>query len=121
VDEATQAYRRAIHLDQTSLVHSEQPYLNLGILLCQSGGSTEAVSLLEQSVQIFSAICKSTSRTGKVLFHDWQIGRCACNSWKKQFNLAPDNSSSHYLLGRIYRRLAKAIWHRKNFNAPRSY
>ena len=107
VDEATQAYRRAIHLDQTSLVHSEQPYLNLGILLCQSGGSTEAVSLLEQSVQISPQSVKAHRELGKCYF---TIGRLddARAQLEKAVHLAPDNSSSHYLLGRIYRRLAKA-------------
>ncbi len=106
VDAAVQAYRRAIYLDQSSSIHSEQPYLNLGILLCRSG-ATDAVSLLEQSVHIAPESVKAHRELGKCYF---TLGRFdnAQGEVEKAVHLAPGDSSNHYLLGRIYRRLGKS-------------
>jgi tetratricopeptide (TPR) repeat protein len=107
MDAAIQAYRRAIHLDQTSLIHSEQPYLNLGTLLCRSDETTDAVSLLEQSVHIAPEYVKAHRELGKCYF---TLGRFdnARVEVEKAVQLASGDSSNHYLLGRIYRRLGKS-------------
>lgn len=103
VDRAIGAYREAIKLDENSPVHDEQPYLNLGILLAKSGRSQEAVPLLVRAAEITPNSGKIHYQLAKTYF-DLNRFEDARHEAEKAVSLEPDQSSNHYLLGRIYQR-----------------
>jgi len=103
IDAAITAYREAIKLDKNAPVHEEQPYLNLGALLAKSGRPEDAVSLLSQAEAIAPDSGKIRYQLSKAYF-DLNRFEDARREAEKAVTLDPDQSSNHYLLGRIYQR-----------------
>jgi tetratricopeptide (TPR) repeat protein len=103
VDAAIGAYHEAIKLDENLPVHDEQPYLNLGALLAKSGRTDEAIPLLVRASTIASNSGKIHYQLAKAYFdlHRFEDAR---REAEKAVSLDPDESSNHYLLGRIYQR-----------------
>lgn len=98
------AYRKAIELDQAARSHSEQPYLNLGVLLAKSNHLADAIPLLTRASEIAPAQFKVHYELAKAYF-DSQRFDAACPEAEGAVHLDPHDSSGHYLLGRVYQRL----------------
>ena len=108
VDDAVAAYRRAIEW-QNQGPHdqlSEEPLLNLGIVLLHRGDLSEAESLLTQA----AAIAPKDPRIHQQLGHlylqkaDYEAAQ---RELQDACKLDPNNSSLHFLLGQAYRHLGK--------------
>ena len=104
VEPAMAAYRKAIELDQGARSHSEQPYLNLGMLLAKSNHLPDAIPWLTRASEIAPAGFKARYELAKAYF-DSQRFDAACQEAERAVQLKPDDSSGHYLLGRVYQRL----------------
>jgi tetratricopeptide (TPR) repeat protein len=106
MEPAIAAYRKAIEWDKSSLVHSEQPYLNLGILLGKSNRSEEAIPLLTRASEINPKSSQIRYELGKAYFDISRL-QDAQAATQEAVRLNPKDSTAHYLLGRIYHRLGK--------------
>ncbi len=105
-DQAIAAYQKAIELDAAATVHSEQPYLNLGMLLARSNRMDEAIPLLVRASEIAPKAGKVHYELGKAYF---TLNRLedARREAEQAVSLEPGDRPGHYLLGRIYQRLGK--------------
>ena len=107
-DDAVAAYRQAIAWQRAAPAAeaSEQPLLNLAIVLLHRGATAEAEPLLTQAQTLAPADPQVHVQLGHLYLQQAQFDRAA-----KQFELAtaedPKNSSFHFLLGQAYRRLGK--------------
>jgi tetratricopeptide (TPR) repeat protein len=106
-DAAMTVYRKAITLDQAASTHTEQPYLNLGILLARTNRSADAVPLLLQAKDIAPNSTKVRYQLGKAYFDLGQLEK-ARPELEAAVRIDPKSRESHYLLGRVYQRLGKA-------------
>jgi len=106
VEAATAAYKRAIELDAGAAVHSEQPYLNLGVLLAKSNHFDQAIPLLGRASVIAPGEFKVHYELAKAYFEStqWELAR---QQAEEAVRLHPKDSSGHYLLGRVYQRLGQ--------------
>jgi tetratricopeptide (TPR) repeat protein len=106
VEPAIAAYKNAIELDKVSASHSEQPYLNLGVLLSKSNRYDEAIPLLTRAVEIAPGEFKVHYELAKAYFDStqWEPAR---RQAEEAVQLNPKDSSGHYLLGRVYQRLGR--------------
>jgi tetratricopeptide (TPR) repeat protein len=106
-DEAIAAYQKAIELDKAAPIHSEQPYLNLGVLLAKSNRMNDAIPLLVRAAEIAPNSGKVHFELGKVYF---SLDRPpdAQREVEQAVRMEPGDRPSQYLLGRIYQRLGKA-------------
>ncbi|MFY9802652.1 MAG: tetratricopeptide repeat protein [Candidatus Acidiferrales bacterium] len=104
---AIAAYRKAIALDQAASAHTEQPYLNLGMLLSKSNHPGEAVPLLVQAEGIAPSSNKVRYELGKAYFDMGQFAK-AQPELEAAVRIDPKSRESHYMLGRVYQRLGKA-------------
>jgi tetratricopeptide (TPR) repeat protein len=106
MEPAVAAYRKAIDWDKSSLVHNEQPYLDLGILLGKSNRSEEAIPLLVRASEIDPKSGQIRYELGKAYF---DLGRLqdAQAATLEAVRLNPKDATAHYLLGRIYHRIGK--------------
>jgi len=98
------AFRKAIALDKVASVHTEQPYLNLEILLSRTNRSEEAVELLLQAERIAPNSIQVRHELGKTYFDMGQFQKARI---ELEAGVRIDSTSreSHYLLGRTYQRL----------------
>jgi tetratricopeptide (TPR) repeat protein len=106
-DAAAAAYRKAIALDQAANVHSEQPYLNLGVLLAKSDRVAEGLEQLQQAARMAPNSNRARYELGKAYFDLGQFAK-AQPELEAAIRIEPKSRESHYLLGRIYQRLGKA-------------
>ncbi|HET6180447.1 MAG TPA: tetratricopeptide repeat protein [Candidatus Sulfotelmatobacter sp.] len=104
VEGAMAAYRKAIELDEASSSHSEQPYLNLGSLLTKSNMLPNGISLLTRASEIAPREFKVHYELAKAYFDSRELDRARQHA-EQAVQLNSADSSSHYLLGRIYQRL----------------
>jgi tetratricopeptide (TPR) repeat protein len=114
VDAAVAAYREAIKLDESLPVQTEQPSLNLGVLLAKTGHSEEAIPLLVRASAIAPNSGKVHYQLAKVYF-DLNRLDDAQREAEKAVTLDQGESSDHYLLGRIYQRLGKGELGKEQF------
>jgi Flp pilus assembly protein TadD len=98
------AFRKAIALDKVASVQTEQPYLNLGILLSKSNRSEEAVELLLQAERIAPNSIQVRHELGKAYFDMGQFQKARAEL-EAGVQIDSNSRESHYLLGRIYQRL----------------
>lgn len=115
VDDAIMEYRRAIKLDRASLVHTEQPYLNLSILLTKLNKIVDAVPLMEEAAQIAPQSAELHREMGKAYLSLDRL-EDARREAEKAVELDPKDAPAHYLLGRIYHRLGKSDLATQHFN-----
>lgn len=103
---AIQAYRRAIEMDRSSTRPSEQPLLNLGTLLGESGQNEEALKLLERAAEINPNSAKVKLQLGKVYS---RLGRLseAEHELLAATRLSPSDAGTRYVLGQVYRKQGK--------------
>ena len=105
-EQAIAAYRKAIALDQAANTRTEQPYLNLAVLLAKSNRQAEALPLLEQAEGIAPNSNKVRYELGKAYFDLGQLEK-AQPELEAAVRIDPKSRESHYLLGRVYQRLGK--------------
>jgi tetratricopeptide (TPR) repeat protein len=102
-DEAVRAYRAAIAMQKDDPAPSEQPLLNLAILLQHRNQVQEAQQLLEQAAKIAPREPRIHENLGQVYLHTDRAAD-AVKEFATAVQLAPQNPRFHYLLGQAYRR-----------------
>jgi tetratricopeptide (TPR) repeat protein len=107
MEPAMTAYRKAIEWDKSSIVHNEQPYLNLGVLLGKSNRPEDAIPLLTRAAEIDPNSSQIRYELGKAYFDSGRFKE-AQSATVEAIRLKPNDSSAHYLLGRIYHRMGMA-------------
>jgi tetratricopeptide (TPR) repeat protein len=107
VDQAVEAYQNAIALDKSSLVHTEQPYLNLSILQSKNNNDRDALLLLAEAQKIAPQSAEVHYQFAASLFNVKRV-EDAQREAETAIQLNPKDARSHYLLGRIYHTLGKS-------------
>lgn len=105
-DTAIACYRKAIALDQSALLHDEQPYLDLGALLSRMNRAAEAIPLLETAKSLKPGSDKSHYELARAYASTEKFESAKVEA-EAAIRLRANESSYHYLLGRIYAKLAK--------------
>jgi Flp pilus assembly protein TadD len=101
-DDAVRAYRNAIAWQKDDPAPSEQPLLNLAILLQHRNQLPEAQQLLEQAAKIAPKDPHIHENLGQVYLHTDRAAD-AVKEFADAVRLAPQNPRYHYLLGQAYR------------------
>ncbi len=102
-DDAVHAYRTAIAWQKDDPSPSEQPLLNLAILLLHRNQTQEAQQLLEQATKIAPKEPRIHENLGQIYMHTDRVPD-AVSEFASAVALAPENPRYHYLLGQAYRR-----------------
>jgi len=108
-DAAVAAYRQAIEW-QNQGPHdqlSEEPLLNLGVVLLHRGDLAGAEPLLTKAVALAPKEPRIHEQLGHLYLQKADYG-AAERELQQACALDPKNSSLHYLLGQAYRHLGKA-------------
>jgi Flp pilus assembly protein TadD len=100
-DDAVKAYRQAIAWQQTAPRPSEQPLLNLGIVLVHRGDLEEAQPLLEQAAAIAPNDARIREQLGH-LYLDRKVYSRAELQLQAAIKLDPKKAALHFLLGKAY-------------------
>jgi Flp pilus assembly protein TadD len=101
-EDAMSAYRNAIKWQQNSAHPSEQPMLNLGIMLLHQGKLPEAEQLLTEAAAIAPRDPNIREQLGHLYLQLNQFGK-AQEQFQQAIALNPQNPALHFLLGRVYR------------------
>jgi Tfp pilus assembly protein PilF len=101
-DDATAAYRNAIKWQQGSEHPSEQPLLNLGIVLLHQGKLPEAEQLLTQAAAISPGDPNIREQLGHLYLQTNDLAK-AQSQFEQAIALNPKSPALHFLLGRVYR------------------
>ncbi len=102
-DEAVRAYRTAIAWQRDDASPSEQPLLNLAILLAHRNQTQEAQQLLNRAAKIAPKEPRIHENLGQIYLHTDRTPE-AVTEFASAVALAPQNPRYHYLLGQAYRR-----------------
>jgi tetratricopeptide (TPR) repeat protein len=103
-EDAVLAYRNAIAWQKDDPAPSEQPLLNLAILLQHRNRLPEAQQLLEQAAKIAPNEPRIHENLGQVYLHTDRTA-IAVKEFADAVRLAPQNPRYHYLLGQAYRHM----------------
>ena len=101
-EDAVAAYQRALDWQKDSDHPSEQPMLNLAIILIRKGSLEEAERLLKQAVAIAPKDPRIRDQLGHLYMQQEQFAKAQIE-FEQAVALAPENASFHFLLGRVYR------------------
>jgi Tfp pilus assembly protein PilF len=101
-DQAMEAYRRAVALQDNSTSKSEQPLLNLGLLLIDHNQYQEAAEQLTRATVVAPACAQCHEALGKALVALNRLPE-AEKAMEKAVELEPANPRFHYVLGRLYK------------------
>ena len=110
IEDAISAYKTAMAWQENALTKDAWPYINMGDLLLDQNRSDEAVSYLQQAIQISSENSKAHELLGKAYTRLNQLV-LAQAELERAISLSPQVASLHCMLGPIYRKqsfLAKA-------------
>jgi Flp pilus assembly protein TadD len=113
-DDAVRAYRTAIAWQKDDPAPSEQPLLNLAILLQHRNQSAEAEQLLEQAAKIAPKEPRIHENLGQVYLRTGRVPD-AVKEFAAALALAPENPRYHYLLGQAYRREGDDVHAKQEF------
>jgi Flp pilus assembly protein TadD len=103
-EDALKSYRAALALEQSSKESSsEQPMLNLAIILIHHGRTDEALPLLIKAASIAPQDPKIREQLGHLYLQQGMLDE-AQREFEKTVALSPDSSAFHFLLGQVYRR-----------------
>jgi tetratricopeptide (TPR) repeat protein len=102
-DEAIQAYKEAIRLNQQQALRWPWPSMNLGTLLLRLERLDEAEAYLRDSVSIDPRFPVAHLRLGQVLERKERYEEAVAELLQAA-NLDPTYPEPHYALGRIYRK-----------------
>ena len=100
-EDAIAAYRLAIAWQQQETHPSEQPLLNLGIVLLHQGKLPEAERLLTQAAAIAPRDPHIREQLGHVYLQGKQMEQSQ-QQFEAAVALEPQNPALHYMLGRVY-------------------
>jgi len=103
IAEAQDAFLKAIDWQAESSVKNAEPYIDLGDLLIQQNRIEEAVTYLTKAAQIAPRESRAREKLGSAYLNLNDLAGA-----QEQLELAvaqdPQNPSSHYLLGSVYRK-----------------
>lgn len=102
-DEALACYRKAIAMQAASTHPSEQPMLNLAIVLIDRNQLDEALPLLESAVQIAPSDWKILAQLGRLYSEKGDLN-AARSVLEKAIAIQPKKASLHFRLGQIYKK-----------------
>jgi tetratricopeptide (TPR) repeat protein len=106
VEEAIACYQKAIAMEKVAANRDEQPYLDLGSLLSRSNKATEAIPYLQHAAEIKPESGKVQYELAKAYLAAGQT-EPARVAGERAIGLEPNESSYHYLLGRVYAKAGK--------------
>jgi Flp pilus assembly protein TadD len=99
--EAEAAYRKAIEWQKDDPKPSEQPMLNLGILLINLDRTGEALPLLLSASELAPSDPKISEQLGRAYLKQGRLSEAQA-ALERAATLAPAIASVHYLLGQVY-------------------
>jgi tetratricopeptide (TPR) repeat protein len=117
-DDAVTAYRQAIAWQDASSPQklSEQPLLNLGIVLLHRGELAEAQSLMLRAVAIAPRDPRIQEQLGQIYMQQGNFSE-AQKHLEVATRLDPEKSNLHFLLGQAYRHLGRQQEAKTEFDA----
>jgi Flp pilus assembly protein TadD len=116
-DKAIDAYHSAIALGEKSGRPSEQPMVNLAILLSHRSDLDAALALLERAVILAPEDASVRENLGHVYLERNELPQAQVQL-EKAVALSPQDARLHFLLGQVYRR--EGIRDKANFEFSRS-
>jgi tetratricopeptide (TPR) repeat protein len=118
VDDAVAAYRQAIAWQDAGLHDrlSEQPFLNLAIVMIHRSQLAEALPLLQRAVAIAPSDPRIHEQLGQLYMQQGNFSE-AQKSLEIATRLDPEKSNLHFLLGQAYRHLGRQQEAQAEFNA----
>lgn len=114
-DDAVREYRRAINWQAGTAHPSEQPLLNLAIILIHQDKLGEAQSLLTQAVAIAPEDPRIHDQLGHLYLNEGALSEAQAQ-FEQAVSLAPKTGAYHFLLGQVYRRQGMPGEARKQFD-----
>jgi Flp pilus assembly protein TadD len=113
-DEAEAAYRRSIAMEKGAEHPSEQPFLNIGILLTNRGETQEAITLLARAATLAPNSPKAHFALGRayMLASRWDDAR---KEMEEAVGLDATDGGLHFQLGKVYRHLGLLSQARSEF------
>ena len=102
-DQAIRAYRQAIDWQQDAPHPSEQPFINLGMLLTDRNQPKEALSLLLRAEALAPADPRVHTSLGRLYSRSQQYAQAQAE-FEKAVAATPDDASLHFQLGQVYRK-----------------
>ena len=102
-EEAIVAYRQAISWQEGDEHPSEQPFLNLGVLLTDRNALDEALPLLQRAESLAPRDSKIHEALGK-LFARHAAYPAAQREFEQAVKSQPNNAALHFQLGQVYRK-----------------
>ena len=112
-DEAKDAYRNAIELEQEGAERSEWPYYNLGTLLLAEGDTGQAVILLERALERNPSSLQTRTKLGAAYSAASRL-QDAAEQLRGVVREEPANADAHYQLGRVLMKLGQEDQARKH-------
>jgi Flp pilus assembly protein TadD len=103
VDKASEAYRRAIAFGERSGKQSEQPMINLAIVLTHRSDTDGALALLTRAVVLAPQDARAREHLGQVYAELNELPQ-AQEQLEKAVSLSPSDARLHFQLGQVYRR-----------------
>jgi tetratricopeptide (TPR) repeat protein len=100
---AVEAYRNAIALGDQQSQPSEQPLINLAILLMHQANLDEPLPLLLRAVAIAPRDARAREQLGQLYLQRGELPQAQA-SLEQAVRLSPADSRLHFLLGQVYRR-----------------
>lgn len=106
-EDAIAAYRQAMAWQKDAPHPSEQPLVNLAILLANRGNMEEAVALIVEADRLAPEDPKISEQMGRIYT---RLGRLpeAQRALEKAAALKPESAAIHYELAQVYRKQGKA-------------
>jgi tetratricopeptide (TPR) repeat protein len=106
-DDAIKAYQAALALEaatsSSAKPPSEQPMLNLAIVLIHHGRPEEALPLLTRAIAIAPRDPKIREQLGHLYLQQGKLVD-AQREFEEAVSLSPESAAMHFLLGQVYRR-----------------
>jgi tetratricopeptide (TPR) repeat protein len=102
-DEAAAAFREALDWDKSSAAPNPGPYLDLGILLLDTGHAADAIPLLEKAVQLTPKDLRAHTQLGKAYLHSDQLEK-AQTELEAAVQLDSRNAPTRFMLAQVYRK-----------------
>jgi Flp pilus assembly protein TadD len=103
VDKAVDAYKKAIAVGENSGTPSEQPMVNLAIVLAHRSDLDGALAMLKRAVIIAPEDASIHEHLGHV-YLELNEPQQAQIQLEKAVSLSPSDARLHFLLGQVYRR-----------------
>jgi Flp pilus assembly protein TadD len=103
IDKASDVYRRAIAIGEKSGKPSEQPMINLAVLLTHRSDTDGALALLTRAVVLAPQDARAREHLGQVYAERNELPQ-AQEQLEKAVSLSPSDARLHFQLGQVYRR-----------------